>query len=125
MISDNGKQFVGREFTSLLKTADLTRATTSPYYPQSNGKIERFNGSLKNECIYPATPLTLEDAKRVVSAYVDHYKKVRLHSATGYVPLAAVLEGRPDAIHEQLDKSLPKLDSIGSKSQTTRTIRTQ
>jgi transposase InsO family protein len=106
VISDNGKQFVGREFTSLLKTADFTRATTSPYYPQSNGKIERFNGSLKNECIYPTTPLTIEDAKRVVSVYVDHYNNVRLHSATGYVLPAAVLEGRRDAIHEQRDKKL-------------------
>ena len=89
---------MGREFTSLLKTADFTRATTSPYYPQSNGKIERFNGSLKNECIYPTTPLTLEDAKRVVAGYVDHYNNVRLHSAIGYVPPTAVLEGRRDAI---------------------------
>ncbi len=106
VISDNGKQFVGREFTSLLKTASFTQATTSPYYPQSNGKLERFNGSLKNECIYPTTPLNLEDAKRVVSAYVDHYNNVRLHSAIGYVPPAAVLEGRRDAIHEQRDKKL-------------------
>ena len=108
IISDNGKQFVGREFTSLLKAADFTRTTTSPYYPQSNGKIERFNGSLKNECIYPTTPLTPEDAKRVVSDYVDHYNNVRLHSAIGYVPPTAVLEGRRQSIHNQRDEKLAK-----------------
>jgi len=108
IISDNGKQFVGREFTSLLKSAGFTRATTSPYYPQSNGKIERFNGSLKNECIYPTTPLTLEDARRVVSEYVQHYNNVRLHSAIGYVPPNAVLEGNRKKIHEERDEKLAK-----------------
>ena len=95
------------------KTVDFTRATTSPYYPQSTVKIERFNGSLKNECIYPTTPLTLEDAKRVVSEYVDHYTRVRLRSVIGYVPHAAVLENSRDTIMRNGTKSLPKPDSIG------------
>ena len=46
--------------------------------------------------------------ERVVAGYVDHYNNVRLHSAIGYVPPAAVLEGRRDAIHEQRDKKLAK-----------------
>ncbi len=108
VINDNGKQFVGRESTTLLKLHGFGQATTSPYHPQSNGKIERFNGSLKNECIYPAAPLTAEDARRVVAAYVEHYNNGRLHSAIGYVPPAAVLEGRREAIHEGRDEKLAK-----------------
>jgi putative transposase len=55
----------------------MTHVRTSPYYPQSNGKIERWNKSLKGECIRPGTPLSLEDARRLVEGYVEHYNDVR------------------------------------------------
>jgi hypothetical protein len=58
---------------------------TSPYYPQSNGKIERWHKSLKGECIRPGTPLSLEDARHLVKGYVAHYNNVRLNSAISYI----------------------------------------
>jgi transposase InsO family protein len=64
-----------------------------PYYPQSNGKIERWHKSLKSECIRPGTPLSLEDARRLVEGYVEHYNNVRLNSATGYLTPKDVLAG--------------------------------
>ena len=63
----------------------MTHVRTSPFYPQSNGKIERWHKSLKSECIRPGTPLSLDDARRLVEGYVDHYNNVRLNSATGYI----------------------------------------
>ena len=60
---------------------DDARARTSPFYPQSNGKIERWHKLLKRECIRPLTPLTLDDTRRLIQIYVDHYNTVRLHSA--------------------------------------------
>jgi transposase InsO family protein len=56
----------------------MTHVRTSPYYPQSNGKIERWHKSLKGECIRPGTPLSLEDARRLVDGYAEHYNDVRL-----------------------------------------------
>jgi len=47
--------------------------------------VERWHKSLKTECIRPLTPLTLEDARRLIESYVDRYNTVRLHSAIGYV----------------------------------------
>ena len=44
-------------------------------------KIERWHKSLKGECIRPGTPLSLEDARRLVEGYVEHYNNVRLNSA--------------------------------------------
>jgi len=67
---------------------------TSPYYPQSNGKLERFHGSIKGECIRPGTPISLEDAVRIVTTYVEHYNRVRLYSAIGYIAPADKLTGR-------------------------------
>ena len=79
---------------------------TSPYYPQSNGKIERWHESLKTESIRPQTPLSLEDAGRVVGDFVEHYDNVRLHSATGYVTPKDKLEDRAEAILAERDRKL-------------------
>jgi len=81
IISDNGPQFIARDFKEFIRISGMTHVRTSPYYPQSNGKIERWHKSLKGECIRPGTPLTCEDAQRLIQRYVDHYNTVRLHSA--------------------------------------------
>ena len=84
----------------------MTHVRTSPYYPQSNGKIERFHRTIKGDCIRPETPLTLEDARRVVARYVEHYNTVRLHSALGYITPKDKLEGREREIFAARDRKL-------------------
>jgi len=84
----------------------MTHVRTSPFYPQSNGKIERWHKSLKEECIRPGTPLSLDDARRLVSGYVDHYNNVRLNSATGYITPKDMLAERQEKIHEERDRKL-------------------
>jgi transposase InsO family protein len=68
IISDNGPQFIAKDFKEFIRISGMTHVRTSPYYPQSNGKIERWHKSLKGECIRPGTPLSLEDARRLVRA---------------------------------------------------------
>jgi len=94
IISDNGPQFIAKDFKEFIRISGMTHVKTSPYYPQSNGKIERWHKSLKTECIRPKTPLTLEDARRVVDEFVTHYNTMRLHAAIGYVTPQDMLEGR-------------------------------
>jgi transposase InsO family protein len=106
IISDNGPQYVSREFRDFIRVSGMTHVRTAPYYPQSNGKIERFHGSLKRECIRPRTPVSLEDARRVVARYVDHYNHERLHSAINYMAPVAVLEGRAEAIQAERRRKL-------------------
>ncbi len=84
----------------------MTHVRTSPYYPQSNGKLERFHGSIKGECIRPGTPLSLEDAIRIVNRYIEHYNQVRLHSAVGYIAPADKLAGREAEIFAIRDRKL-------------------
>ena len=97
----------------------MTHVRTSPYYPQSNGKIERWHKSLKSECIRPGTPLSLEDARRLVEGYVEHYNNVRLNSATGYVTPKDVLAGRQQEIHAERDR---KLEAARQQRQSQRTV---
>ena len=106
IISDNGPQFIAKDFKEFIRICGMTHVRTSPYYPQSNGKIERWHGSLKRECIRPGTPLSLEDARHLVAGYVEHYNTVRLHSAIGYVTPKDKLLGREDEIFAARDRKL-------------------
>jgi putative transposase len=106
IISDNGPQFIAKDFKEFIRICGMTHVRTSPYYPQSNGKLERFHRTIKGDCIRPGTPLSLEDARRLVTEYVDHYNNVRLHSAIGYVPPRAKLEGRDKTIFAERDRKL-------------------
>ena len=84
----------------------MTHVRTSPYYPQSNGKIERWHRSIKSECVRPGTPLTVEDAIRLIEGYVRHYNEVRLHSAIDYATPADKLSGRDKEIFAERDRKL-------------------
>src|SRR5947207_11100772 len=98
IISDNGPQFVAKDFKEFLRLWQTTHVYTSPHYPQSNGKLERYHRPLKEQAIRPKTPLSLEDARRVGAEFVEHYNTVRLHSALGYVTPQDRLEGRHQEI---------------------------
>ena len=106
IISDNGPQFIARDFKEFIRLCGMTPVKTSPYYPQSNGKIERWHRILKEECIRPGTPLTPEDARRIVGKFVAHYNTIRLHSAIGYLTPKDKLEGREQEIFAARDRKL-------------------
>jgi len=106
IISDNGPQFLAKDFKEFIRISGMTHVKTSPYYPQSNGKIERWHQSIKAECIRPGVPLSLEDAKRIVDFWVRRYNTVRLHSAIGYITPLDKLEGRAAQIFTERDRKL-------------------
>ena len=106
IISDYGPQFIAKGFKEFIRICGMTHVRTSPYYPQSNGKIERWHGSLKSECIRPGTPLSLEDAQHMTGQYIERYNNQRLHSAIGYVTPRDKLEGREQQIFQERDRKL-------------------
>jgi transposase InsO family protein len=106
IISDNGPQFIARDFKEFIRLAGITHVRTSPYYPQSNGKMERWYRSLKGERFRLAAPSSVEEARQVVARFVEHYNQVRLHSALGYIAPADQLAGRAQAIFDKRDCKL-------------------
>jgi hypothetical protein len=60
----------------------------------------------KGECIRPGTQLSLEDARRLVQGYVEHYNNFRLNSAVDYVTPKDMLAGRQQEIHAERDRKL-------------------
>jgi len=108
IISDNGSQFVANDFKEFIRNWQTTHVFCSPHYPQSNGKLERFHRTLKEQAIRPKTPLSLEDAKRIVGEFIEHYNHVRLHSAIGYIAPMDRMAALHHKIHNARDKKLEK-----------------
>jgi len=112
IISDNGPQFISKDFKEFIRISGMTHVRTSPYYPQSNGKLERYHGTMKQECIRQKTPLTLEEGRKALKEFVEHYNTKRLHSALSYVTPHDVMNGRQAKI---LAAREAKLDAARSE----------
>ena len=106
IISDNGPQFIAKDFKEFIRIAGMTHVRTSPYYPQSNGKLERWHGTIKTECIRPKVPLSLEEARAQITSYIVHYNDNRLHSSLGYIAPKDKLESREKIIFKDRDSKL-------------------
>ena len=106
IISDNGPQFVAKDFKEFIRLCGMTHVRTSPYYPQSNGKLERWHGTLKRDGLRRHVPLSIDEARTLVARFVEDYNHARLHSAIGYVTPADKLAGRETAIFAARDRKL-------------------
>ena len=108
IISDNGPQFVARDFKEFIRLCGMTHVRTSPYYPQSNGKLERWHREIKTECIRPKQLADISEVRIAVAKYVITYNNERLHSSIGYVTPKDKLEGRDLDIFKARDRKLEK-----------------
>lgn len=106
IISDNGPQFIARDFKEFIRISGMTHVRTSPFYPQSNGKLERYHKTIKSDCLRVRTLDSLQDARNAVADFIGKYNNQRLHSAIGYVTPRNKLEGRADAIHARREEKL-------------------
>jgi len=108
VISDNGPQFVAKDFREFIRLSGLTHVRTSPFYPQSNGKLERWHQSFKVEGWRPGQAEDEEAARDLIARYVRRYNEARLHSAIGYVAPQDKLEGREQAIFAAREEKLAR-----------------
>ena len=98
LITDNGSQFLTKEFKQILKEFSIHNVRTSVNHPQSNGKLERFHGTIKTELIREIPMYSLEQIREEVGQWIEEYNSVRLHSAIGYVTPMDVFYGRKEKI---------------------------
>jgi putative transposase len=123
IISDNGPQFIARDFKDFIRICGMTHVRTSPYYPQSNGKIERWHRSIKSECIRPGTPLSVDDAIRLVGGYVRHYNWTRCAVETSRSLLTEIANSKKQGVAEKQSapSSVKQVDPGRSSCQSHRT----
>lgn len=107
LISDNGPQYISRDFEKFLKLSELEHVKISVGYPQSNGKMERFYRTVNEECLKVKSIVSIDDARLVVGSFIDYYNTTRLHSAIYYLTPEDLLTGRLEQrIQEREDKIL-------------------
>jgi transposase InsO family protein len=100
LLSDNGSGYVSRVFRDYLRLVGIGHILAAPFHPQTNGKVERYQQSLKREVnqLPYELPSQLE---RAIAGFVDYYNYRRYHKALGNVTPADVLYGRREDILER------------------------
>ena len=106
IISDNGGQFISKDFQEFIKFLELTHIRTSVAYPQSNGKLERFHRSIGIECFHTNSFISIEDAREIIAKYIDYYNRIRLHSALFYLSPEDFLLGKQEERIAQREQKL-------------------
>jgi transposase InsO family protein len=96
IISDNGSQFISKDFKELIALLEFGHTFTSANHPQSNGKLERFNRTLKTEHVRRSAYINYQDASIRMAEWITHYNSQRLHSAIWYLTPDDVFYGRTE-----------------------------
>jgi transposase InsO family protein len=91
VLTDNGPCYRSKEFARVLEVAGVGHRWTRPYRPQTNGKVERFNLSLKWEWAYARAYVTNDSRTEELVRWLHHYNYHRPHMAlSGRAPITAV-----------------------------------
>lgn len=106
IITDNGSQFISKEFKYFISQIEATHVRTSVNYPQSNGKIERFHKTISSECLRVKTAYSLERQKEIIREYIEYYNNERLHSSIFYLTPSDILFKRDTEKLEIREKKL-------------------
>ncbi len=83
--SDNGKEFSNDQMTALCEELEVKQIYGSPYNPQSQGQVERFNRTLKNFIFRQFTLYKTTVWVDALKTFVDQYNNT-IHEATGAKP---------------------------------------
>lgn len=98
LINDNGSQFISLEFKKLLHKLEIQQVFTRRNHPQTNGKIERLNGTVKQEAIRPHSPQSYQEAWEVLNNYSYQYNHQRLHAGINFLRPADMFFGRGNLV---------------------------
>ena len=94
IITDNGSQFISKEFKQFIKSAEFIHVKISIGNPKANGKIERYHRTISEECLRIKSPISFEDFKVYIEDYINFYNTQRLHASLNYLTPEDYLLGR-------------------------------
>jgi len=115
LIHDNGSQFISRDFKILVSNLGIQQIFTRRNHPQTNGKSERLNGTVRQEALHIFCPGSYQEAWAIIESFVRAYNHQRLHAGIKYLRPADLFEGRAELI----------LQKRRTRLQAARAVRTE
>lgn len=106
LINDNGSQLISNDFIKVLMAGNIQQIRIRRNQPQSNGKIERFNGLVRQECLRPNSPVSIPEVEKTIASFVDHYNNHRLHSAIDFMRPVDYYNGNHDDVRQLRQEKL-------------------
>jgi transposase InsO family protein len=103
LLSDNGPCYIAGELSDYLADHGMTHTRGRPYHPQTQGKIERWHRSMKNQILLENYYLPGE-LKAALQQFVDYYNHERYHESLKNLTPADVFYGRGQDILDQREK---------------------
>ena len=100
VVHDHGGEFVNRDVAAVIKTHNLIDIKTRPRHPESNGIVERFNGTVRQESDNDYGKNYLQ-AEVIIAQLVRHYNEERLHATLGYMAPATWHRGQPEEVRQE------------------------
>lgn len=112
LLSDNGPSYISAELGTWLGENGMTHTRGRPYHPQTQGKIERYHRSMKNQILLENYYLPGQLEERI-AAFVDYYNTRRYHESLDNLTPADVYSGHGQAILTRREKI--KLKTINER----------
>lgn len=106
IVHDNGSQFVAREWRQLIVQFDLVDIATKVRHPESNGRIERYHRSIREEGLTDRDLVNFNQAHDVVNDWVSTYNNERLHAALNYLRPVDYYQGNHEALLAERKRKL-------------------
>ena len=109
LLSDNGPCYLSSELKDYLKKHEMKHTRGAPYHPMTQGKIERYHRTMKNEVkldnyYYPW------DLEKALGSFIEYYNNERYHESLDNVTPADVFFGRHHEILSQ--RQVIKLETL-------------
>lgn len=113
LLTDQGPQYYSwrgkSQLTQLLEKRGIRHLVARAHHPRTLGKVERFWGSLWRECLQAAVLRGLDEARRRVGLFIDHYNFHRPHQGIdGLVPADRYFEAAPEVLATLQARVAPK-----------------
>lgn len=103
LLSDNGACYVSDELKKYLTLKDMTQTHGAPYHPMTQGKIERYHRSMKNEINLQKYYMPWE-LEQEIEQFIDYYNNRRYHESLNNVAPADVYFGRHREIYSRREQ---------------------
>jgi transposase InsO family protein len=106
IVRDNGSQFIAKEWREVIRHFELEEVPIRVRHPESNGRIERYHRSVREEAFVDREVDDLYRAKELLEEWVRYYNEERLHSALNYLRPVDYYRGNPEALLTERQRKL-------------------